>query len=90
MREKVRLAVLYQREIAKKFALRAHNTPNLAFLCSLGEFFAEEPLEGLCWANFFADRQSWDPTGRVVLRRGPGCWALLLAVLTLLCAAKPT
>ena len=39
--------------------------------------------------EFFADRQSWDPTGRVVLRRGPGCWALLLAVLTLRCAAKP-
>lgn len=23
------------------------------FLCSLGEFFEEEPLEGLCWASFF-------------------------------------
>ena len=23
------------------------------------KFFAEEPLEGLCWASFFADRQSW-------------------------------
>ena len=38
---------------AKKFALRAQNTPNLAFLCSLGEFFAEEPLERLCWVTFF-------------------------------------
>ena len=53
-------------------------------------FFAEMSLEGPCWASFFADRQLWDPTGRVVLRRGPGRWVLLLAVLTLQCAAKPT
>jgi len=39
---------------AKQFALRAHNTPHLAFMCSLGECFAEEPLEGLCWVSFFA------------------------------------
>ena len=42
-----------------------------------------------CWASFFADRQSWAPAGRVVLRRGPGSRALLLAVLTLQCAATP-
>ena len=53
-REIVRPAALCHRESAKQFALRAHNTPNLAFLCSLGEFFAEEPLEGLCWAGIFA------------------------------------
>ena len=35
-------------------------------------FFAEMRLEGRCWASSFADRQSWDPAGRVVLRRGPG------------------
>ena len=39
---------------AKKFALRAHNTPNSAFLCLLGEYFAEVPLWGPCWASFFA------------------------------------
>ena len=27
--------------------------PKFGVLCSLGEFFAEEPLEGLCWASFF-------------------------------------
>ena len=52
-REIVRPAALCHRESAKQFALRAHNTPHLAFLCSLGEFFAEEPLEGLCWASCF-------------------------------------
>ena len=36
------------------------------------KFFAETRLEGLCWASFFATQQPWDPTGRVVLCRGPG------------------
>ena len=54
---------------AKKFALRAQNTPKSAFLrllgeffrgraaggAVLGEFFAEVPLEGPCWASFFAE-----------------------------------
>ena len=40
--------------LLKKFALRAHNTPNSAFLCLLGEYFAEVPLWGPCWASFFA------------------------------------
>ena len=56
----------------------------------LGELFRGNAAGGAVLGEFFADRQSSDPTGRVVLRRGPGCWALLLAVLTLLCAAKPT
>ena len=38
-REKVRPAVLYQRESAKKFAQRAQNAPNSAFLPLMGEFF---------------------------------------------------
>ena len=41
----------------------------------LGELFAEMSLEGPCWASFFADRHSWDPTGRVVLCRDPASWA---------------
>ena len=40
------------------------------------------------WASIFADQQSWDPTGRFLMQRGPGRWAPL-AVLTLQCAAKP-
>ena len=59
----------------KELALRAHNGQKLAFDGALGEFFA--------------DQQSWDPAGRVVLRRGPGSRVLLLAPLTRSCAAKP-
>ena len=51
-------------------------------------FFAEMRLKGPCWASFFADQQSWDPTGRVCCAAGLVA-ALQLAVLTLLCAAKP-
>ena len=68
---------------AKKFALRGANnvetqksspsagkmTTNWRFMARWASFFAEMPLEGRCWANFVADRQSWDPTGQVVLRR---------------------
>ena len=64
-REKVRPVALCHRESAKKFALRAQNTPNSAFLgvlgeffrgkaaggVVLGEFFRGRPLEGPCWAN---------------------------------------
>ena len=71
MREKVLPASLVDHESAKKFALCAQIGPNSAFLCMLGElfrgraaggavlgeFFVEMPLEGRCWANFFA------PTG---------------------------
>ena len=75
---------------AKKFALRTKNGPKLAFSGVLGEFFRGNVAGGALLGEFFADRQLWDPTGRVVLRRGPGHWVLLLAVLTLQCAAKPT
>ena len=56
---------------AKKFALRAQNTPKSAFLRLLGEFFRGRAAGGGVLGKF-ADRQSWDPAGRVVLRRGPG------------------
>ena len=39
---------------AKKFALRAQNGSKLAYSGVLGELFAEVPVEGLCWASFFA------------------------------------
>ena len=58
-REKVRPAALCHRESAKKFALRAQNTQNSAFLCVLGEIFRGKAAGGPCWANFVA------PTGTV-------------------------
>ena len=42
---------------AKKFAQRTKNGPKSAVCGVLGEFFAEEPLEGPCRASFFAERQ---------------------------------
>ena len=39
---------------AKKFALCAQNGPKWAFSGVRASFFAEEPLEGPCWASFFA------------------------------------
>lgn len=36
---------------AKKFALRAQNTPNSAFCAYWAILFAEVPLEGLCCAS---------------------------------------
>ena len=57
---------------AKKFSLRAHNGPKWAFSGVLSEFFRGRAAGGLCWASFFADRQSWDPTGRTLSRRSPG------------------
>ena len=40
---------------AKKFALRAQNTPKSAFYACWASFFAEMWLEGPCWASFFAE-----------------------------------
>ena len=44
---------------ATKFALRTKNGPKSVFCGVLGELFAEMPVEGRCWAKFFA------PTGAV-------------------------
>ena len=73
VREKVRPARPDVCVSAKKFALCAQNGPKWAFSGVRASFFAEEPLEGPCWASFFADRQSWDPTGRTLSRRSHGC-----------------
>ena len=74
---------------AKKFAPQAQNGQNMLFSGALGEFFRGNAAEGIPPGSFFADQQSWDPTGQVVLRRSSGSRARLLAVLTLQCAAKP-
>ena len=56
-REKVRPAALCYRESAKKFALRAQNTPNLVFLCLLGELFRGKAGVGAVLGEFF--RACW-------------------------------
>ena len=60
---------------AKKFALRAHNDPKLAFDGALGEFFRGSAVVGSRRAS--------------LLCRVPDTGALLLAALTLQCTAKP-
>ena len=52
-REKVRPAALCHRESAKKFALRAQNTPNSAFLCLLGELFRGKAAGGAVLGELF-------------------------------------
>ena len=74
---------------AKKFALRAQNTPNSAFLRSLGEFFHGNAGGGAVLGEFYRDPAAVGARGRTLLHRGPGGWASLLAVLTLQCAVKP-
>ena len=52
-RKKVRPAALCHRKSAKKFAQRAQNTPNLVFLCLLGEFFRGRAAGGAVLGEFF-------------------------------------
>ena len=56
-REKVRPAALFQHESAKKFALRAQNTPHSAFLRLLGEFFRGSAVVGAVLGEIF--RTDW-------------------------------
>ena len=53
VREKVRPAALCHRESAKKFALRAHNGPKLAFFGVLGEYFRGRVAGGAVLGEFF-------------------------------------
>ena len=55
---------------AKKFALHAQNGRKTQFFGLLGEFFAEVPLEGPCWANYFAEGR-WKPRVGWVFSRDP-------------------
>ena len=52
-REKVLPASLLDRESAKKFAPRAQNGPNSAFLCMLGELFRGNATGGAVLGEFF-------------------------------------
>ena len=55
----------------KKFALHAHIGPKWAFSGVLGELFRGNVAEGGALGEFFADRQAWDPTGRVCCNAVP-------------------
>ena len=63
---------------AKKFALHAYNTPKSAFLRLLGEFFAEVPVEGLCWASF-SRKRGWRVRAGRVFRANRPCAQVLWA-----------
>ena len=85
VREKVRPAWPDVCVSVKKFAQRTNNGPKWAFSGVLGEFFRGSAAGGAVLGEFFrgnaaggavlgefADQQSWDPTGRTLLRRSPG------------------
>ena len=63
-REKVRPAVLYQRESAKKFAQRAQNAPNSAFLPLTGEFFRGSAGVGAVPGELFRANRHCAPSRR--------------------------
>ena len=56
-REKVLPASLLDRESAKKFALRAQNGPNSAFLRVLGELFRGNATGGAVLGEFFCAKR---------------------------------
>ena len=69
--EKVRPAALCHRESAKKFAQRAQNTPNSAFLRLLGEFFRGKAAGGAVLGEFF--RVDWHCARVSEAERLPPC-----------------
>ena len=75
---------------AKKFALRTKNGPKLVFYGALGELLRGNAAGGAALGEFFRGSAVVGSRRASLLRRGLGSWALLLAVLTLQCAAKPT
>ena len=68
---------------ATKFAQRAQNGPNSAFLRSLGEFFCGNAAGGAVLGVFFRDPAAVGACGRTLLPRGTGTRAHLLAASTL-------
>ena len=70
-REKVRPAAVCHRESAKKFALRAQNTPNSAFLGLLGEFFRGKAAGGAVLGEFFRGKAAG---GAVLGEFYLACW----------------
>ena len=62
---------------------------NGCFMARWASFFAEMRLKGAAWGEFFRGSAVVGSRRASVLRRAPGSRALLLAPLTLQCAAKP-
>ena len=74
---------------AKKFALQAQNGPKSPFCGVLGELFRGNAAGGAVLGEFFRELAVVGSRRASLLCRVPGSRALLLAVLTLQCAAKP-
>ena len=74
---------------AKKFAQHRKNGPKSPFSGVLGEFFRGNAAGGGVLGEFFRELAVVGSRRASLLCRVPGSRALLLAVLTLQCAAKP-
>ena len=74
---------------AKKLAQHTKNGPKLAFCGVLGELFRGNAAGGAVLGEFFRELAVVGSRRASLLCRVPGSRALLLAVLTLQCAAKP-
>ena len=75
---------------AKKFAQHKKNGSKWVFYGALGEFFRGNAAGGAVRGEYFRGPAVVGFRRASLLRRAPGSRALLLAVLTLQCAAKPT
>ena len=74
---------------AKKFAQHAKNGSKWVFYAALGELFRGNAAGRGVLGEFFRELAVVGPRRASLLCRVPGTGALLLAVLTLQCAAKP-
>ena len=74
---------------AKKFAQHAKNGSKWVFYAALGELLRGNAAGGAVLGKYFRGPAAVGPRRASLLCRAPGSRALLLAVLTLQCAAKP-
>ena len=73
---------------AEKFAQHTKNGSKWVVYGALGELLRGNAAGGVP-GEFFRGNAAGGCAGRVLMQRGPGSWAHLLAPLTLQCAAKP-
>ena len=74
---------------AKKFAQHTKNGPKWVLYGALGEPFRGNAAGAAMLVEYFRGPAVVGSRRASLLSRAPGSWALLLAVLTLQCAAKP-